>query len=81
MIIFKLTFLLSLNKSSEDTKEKKLEVNEENKEGNPEEEAEVKDYELKIGNFITSMRIEYELLPKKFKYSVELSCWRNVAKV
>ncbi|XP_044757597.1 uncharacterized protein LOC123315803 [Coccinella septempunctata] len=80
MITFKITFLLSLNTDLEYLNERNNKFSVENKSAVTEDGAK-KVHELKTGELITCLRIEYELLPKKFKYTVDVTCWRNVAKV
>ncbi|KAL3276911.1 hypothetical protein HHI36_012279 [Cryptolaemus montrouzieri] len=86
MITFKFTFLLSfrekkeLNKSK--TKFSKMEnLNKEQPVTSDFDLEPKKDYELKTGDFVGNFRIEYELIPKKFRYGVDIICWSNVAKI
>lgn len=65
---------------SENFNDKKNKVNLEKKETITEDD-EKKAYELRTGELLTCLRIEYELLPKKLKYYIDITCWRNLAKV
>ncbi|KAK9880987.1 hypothetical protein WA026_014335 [Henosepilachna vigintioctopunctata] len=90
MITFILTFLLSFNiipeanlikqkKTKKKVKQKKKRKGEENQ---TETQPKItKDYELESGKLISSIRIEYELIPKKFKYGIDIICWENLAKI
>lgn len=73
----------SRNKAKTKTK-RSTKIPKPNKKMEPKQEEEEEitmDWVLKVKSPISYIRIEYELIPKKFRYCVDVVCWGPITKV